>query len=55
MTEAQGRTTVRFILDLKPSGLMKVLDGLITKTMQAEVSQLQELKTVIEEHGRRGL
>ena len=55
LTEAQGRTTVRFILDLKPSGLMKVLDGLITKTMQAEVSQLQELKTVIEEQGRRGL
>ncbi|BCW66889.1 hypothetical protein NicSoilB4_16520 [Arthrobacter sp. NicSoilB4] len=55
MTEEQGRTTVRFILDLKPSGLMKVLDGLITKTMQAEVSQLQELKTVIEDHGRGGL
>jgi uncharacterized membrane protein len=49
LTEADGRTTVRFILDLKPAGLMKVLDGLITKTMQAEVAQLQELKSVIEE------
>lgn len=50
MTEAEGRTTVRFSLDLKPSGPMKVLDGLITRTMQAEVAQLQELKTVVEEN-----
>ena len=49
LTESEGCTTVRFILDLKPSGLMKVLDGLITKTMQSEGSQLRELKTVIEE------
>lgn len=50
LTEADGRTTVRFILDLKSTGLMKVLDGLITKTMQAEVAQLEALKTVIEEN-----
>ncbi|WP_211882296.1 SRPBCC family protein [Pseudarthrobacter albicanus] len=50
LSEAEGRTTVRFVLDLKPSGLMRVLDGLITKTMQAEVAQLQELKSVIEEN-----
>lgn len=49
LTESEGRTTVRFILDLKPSGLMKVLDGLITKTMKSEVSQLKNLKTVLEE------
>lgn len=49
LSETGGRTTVRFILDLKPTGLMKVLDGLITKTMQSEVEQLQDLKTVIEE------
>jgi uncharacterized membrane protein len=48
LTETQGRTTVRFILDLKPAGLMKVLDGLITRTMQAEVAQLSNLKAVIE-------
>lgn len=48
LTESQDRTTVRFILDLKPTGLMKVLDGLITKTMQAEVGQLSNLKAVIE-------
>lgn len=48
LTEDEGRTTVRFILDLKLAGPMKVLDGLVTKTMQAEVSQLEELKTVIE-------
>lgn len=50
LAESEGRTTVRFILDLKPAGLMKVLDGLITKTMQSEVDQLQELKAVIEEN-----
>ncbi len=49
LAESDGRTTVRFILDLKPSGLMKVLDGLIAKTMRSEVSQLQELKKVLEE------
>jgi uncharacterized membrane protein len=48
LTESQGQTTVRFILDLKPAGLMKVLDGLITRTMQAEVAQLSNLKAVIE-------
>jgi uncharacterized membrane protein len=50
LTEADGRTTVRFVLDLKPSGLIKVLDGLITRTMQAEVAQLEDLKTAIEEN-----
>jgi len=49
LTESEGRTTVRFILDLKPTGLMKVLDRLITKTMKSEVSQLHDLKTVLEE------
>jgi hypothetical protein len=29
---------------------MKVLDGLITRTMQAEVAQLEDLKTAIEEN-----
>ncbi|MFC8411744.1 SRPBCC family protein [Arthrobacter sp. NPDC057259] len=49
LTESGDRTTVRFILDLKASGLMRVLDRFITKTMKAEVGQLQELKRVLEE------
>jgi hypothetical protein len=39
-TEDDGRFTVRFTLDLKPAGLMEVLDGIITKTMRTEVAQL---------------
>lgn len=50
LSEAGGSTAVRFVLDLKLPGLMKVLDGLVAKTMQAEVAQLRELKTVIEAH-----
>ena len=30
------------------AGLMKVLDGLITKTMQSEVAQLSSLKSAVE-------
>jgi uncharacterized membrane protein len=48
LSGAGGGTAVRFVLDLKLPGLMKVLDGLVAKTMQAEVAQLRELKTVIE-------
>ncbi|WP_251042482.1 hypothetical protein [Arthrobacter sp. ISL-69] len=48
LTEADGITAVRFVLDLKLPGLMKVPDGLVTKTMQAEVARLRELKAVVE-------
>jgi len=48
LSEAGGSTAVRFVLDLKLPGLMKVLDGLVAKTMQAEVAQLRELKAVVE-------
>lgn len=48
LAEDNGSTTVRFTLDLKSTGLMKVLDALITKTMQAEVAQLSRLKAVVE-------
>lgn len=48
LTEDQGATRVRFTLDLKPTGLMKVLDGLITKTMQSEVALLSNLKSELE-------
>ena len=41
-------TTVRFSLDLKLPLLMRVLDSLVTKTMESEVAQLQKLKEVIE-------
>jgi hypothetical protein len=48
LSESAGGTSVRFVLDLKLPGLMKVLDGLVTRTMQGEVAQLRKLKTVLE-------
>jgi hypothetical protein len=48
LAESQGLTTVRFSLDLTSKGLMKLMDGLITKTMQAEVAQLANLKAAVE-------
>jgi hypothetical protein len=48
LTQSQDGTKVRFILDLRPKGLMKVLDGLVAKTMQSEVGQLAKLKEAIE-------
>jgi len=48
LTENDGSTTVRFSLDLKLPLLMRVLDSLVTKTMESEVAQLTNLKGVIE-------
>ena len=49
LTEAgPGRTTVTFTLDLTPSGLMRLMSPMITRTMRSEVDQLARLKTDIE-------
>ena len=48
LTETDGSTTVRFSLDLKLPLVMRVLDSLVTKTMESEVAQLTNLKGVIE-------
>jgi len=48
LEERDGRTTVRFELDLEPKGLMKLMGSMITKTMQSEVGQLDTLKSVLE-------
>jgi uncharacterized protein YndB with AHSA1/START domain len=41
-------TRVRFVLDLKPAGLMKLMTPMITRQMRREVAQLDALKTIIE-------
>jgi uncharacterized protein YndB with AHSA1/START domain len=46
-----GRTRVTFTLDLTPTGLMRVMSGMIAKTMRAEVDQLTRLKAVLEKSG----
>jgi uncharacterized protein YndB with AHSA1/START domain len=48
LSEAGQRTTVRFMLDYRPGGAMKLMGPMITKTMQREVAQLDTLKAVLE-------
>ncbi len=43
-------TELTFILDLKPKGLAKLMDGMITSTMKTEVAMLSNLKTYLESH-----
>ena len=45
---ADESTRVRFSLDLKPTGLMRLMTPMITKTMQREVAQLDNLKAILE-------
>jgi uncharacterized protein YndB with AHSA1/START domain len=49
LTENPDKTTrVRFALDLKPAGLMKLMTPMITRQVRREVAQLDTLKTVLE-------
>ena len=48
LSPAPGGTNVRFILDLQPRGLAKLMGPLIQKTMEGEVAQLARLKAVLE-------
>jgi uncharacterized protein YndB with AHSA1/START domain len=41
-------TRVRFALDLKPAGAMKLMTPMISRQMQKEVAQLEALKTILE-------
>lgn len=43
-----GATRVSFGLTFEPSGVMKLLGGLIHKTMEGEVRELDRLKAVLE-------
>ncbi|GGH96823.1 SRPBCC family protein [Arthrobacter liuii] len=48
LTGDGGKTTVHFSLDVKLPLLMRVLDSMVTRTMESEVAQLATLKTVLE-------
>jgi uncharacterized protein YndB with AHSA1/START domain len=49
LTENPDKSTqVRFALDLKPAGLMKLMTPMITRQVRREVAQLDTLKTVLE-------
>lgn len=43
-----GSTQVHFTLDLQAKGVMKLMGGMIAKTMREEVACLTNLKTVLE-------
>ena len=45
---ADQATRVRFSLDLSPAGLMKLMTPMISRQMQREVAQLDNLKTILE-------
>jgi len=45
---AEHSTRVRFVLDVSPAGLMKLMTPMITRQMRSEVTQLDTLKTILE-------
>ena len=51
LESAGTATKVSFVLDFQPKGLAKLMDGIIGKTMQSEVGNLANLKTVLESGG----
>jgi len=51
LSQADGHSTrVRFALDVTPSGLMKIMTPMITRQMRHEVAQLDNLKSILEQH-----
>jgi uncharacterized protein YndB with AHSA1/START domain len=49
LSETEGPSTrVRFALDVTPSGLMKLMTPMITRQMQREVAQLDNLKSILQ-------
>jgi uncharacterized membrane protein len=47
-TAGPGATSVTFSLDLQPTGLMRLMSGMVAKTMRSEVAQLSQLKAELE-------
>jgi uncharacterized protein YndB with AHSA1/START domain len=45
---ADNSTRVKFTLDVRPTGLMRLMTPMITKQLQREVAQLDALKAVLE-------
>ena len=43
-------TTVTFILDFQPRGLVKLMEPMINQSMKSEVATLSNLKAYLEEH-----
>jgi uncharacterized protein YndB with AHSA1/START domain len=50
--DGEGATRVRFSLDVEPTGMMRLMTPMITRTMRHEVAQLDNLKAVLERPAR---
>jgi len=50
---ARDGTRVRFSLNFEPKGLMRLMNGMIQRTMEGEVKNLANLKAALESSGRR--
>ena len=48
LSETGGHTVVRFTLDLRPTGVARLMDPIITSTMKSEVAMLANLKAYLE-------
>jgi carbon monoxide dehydrogenase subunit G len=48
LTTVLSGTNVQFVLDLQPTGIVKLMDGLIAQTMRSEVATLSNLKSYLE-------
>src|SRR5262249_52020630 len=46
--EPDKSTRVRFALELRPTGVMRVMTPMITRQMRREVAQLDSLKAILE-------
>jgi uncharacterized protein YndB with AHSA1/START domain len=46
--DGPARTSVTFALDIKPTGMMRLMGPMIARQMQAEVAALDTLKAVLE-------
>ena len=53
LSDEAGATRVRFSLDLKPTGLMRLMTPMITKQMRRETAQIANLKAILERSGTR--
>lgn len=48
LTTVLSGTNVQFVLDFQPTGIARLMDGMIAQTMRSEVATLSNLKSYLE-------
>jgi uncharacterized protein YndB with AHSA1/START domain len=51
LTPIPDGTRVKFSLRAEPRGIARLVSGMVSRTMSSEVSQLERLRTVLEDQG----